>query len=194
MKIWGAHVVIASRSLEKLEDAAKNVSGSRELFALNMLDESAITKLISWMSRIDHLVLTAVADENKYRGRLTDLTVDEMEGSFDKFRRFFLVTRATVRQMPDDGSITLISGASALKPPREGMSVLAAVNAAVITFGQALALELSPIRVNVVAPGVVDTAVWSGEQRERIKGGRNRRTFPPDDSGNRRTLQKQWSS
>jgi NAD(P)-dependent dehydrogenase (short-subunit alcohol dehydrogenase family) len=100
---------------------------------------------------------------------LTDLTVDEMEGSFEKFRGFFLVTRAVVRQMPDDGSITLISGASALKAPREGMSVLAAVNAAVITFGRVLALELSPIRVNVVTPGVVDTAVWSGEQRERIK-------------------------
>jgi len=57
--------------------------------------------------------------------------------------------------MPENGSMTFISGASALKPPREGMSVLAAVNAAIITFARALALELAPIRVNAVTPGVV---------------------------------------
>ena len=92
-----------------------------------------------------------------------------MERSFDKFRGFFLVSRAAVPKLSQDGSITLVSGASALKVPREGMSVLAAVNAAVITFGRALALELSPVRVNVVTPGVVDTAVWDAEQRKRIK-------------------------
>lgn len=70
--------------------------------------------------------------------------------------------------MEKSGSITFVSGASALKPPREGMSVLAAVNAAIIAFGCAAALELAPIRVNVVTPGVVDTAVWDGERRGPI--------------------------
>lgn len=165
----GAHVVMVSRSMEKLNAAAPQLEGSREVHAVDMLDEAAIIDLFSRIAAVDHLVLTAVADENKRRGRLIGLTSDQMERSFDKFRGFFFVVRAAVPRMPANGSITLISGASALKPPREGMSVLAAVNASIITFGRALALELAPIRVNVVTPGVVDTAIWDGEQRQRIK-------------------------
>jgi NAD(P)-dependent dehydrogenase (short-subunit alcohol dehydrogenase family) len=165
----GAHVIMISRSTEKLVAAARDVHGSREMHALDMRDEAAIAELLSHIHTIDHLVLTAVADENKRQGRLTDLTVDQMERSFDKFRGFFLVARAAVKKISENGSITFISGASALKPPREGMSVLAAVNAAIITFARALALELAPIRVSVVTPGAVDTAVWDAEQRHRIK-------------------------
>ncbi len=54
------------------------------------------------------------------------------------------------------GSITLLSGVSAVKPP-EGFSILAATNAGVVSLGKVLGVELAPIRVNVVMPGVVDT-------------------------------------
>jgi NAD(P)-dependent dehydrogenase (short-subunit alcohol dehydrogenase family) len=165
----GAHVVLVSRSAEKLEAAAGQIVGSRETHAVNMLDEGEAGRLLSSIDTIDHLVLTAVADENKRRGRLTELTVEQMERSLDKFRGYFLVCRAAVPKMVKSGTITFVSGASALKPPREGMSVLAAVNAAIIAFAHALALEVAPIRVNVVTPGAVDTAVWDDKQRERIK-------------------------
>jgi len=165
----GAHVVMISRSLEKLEEAARTVDGSREMHAMDMLDEAAVADLLSKINTIDHLVLTAVADENKRRGRLRDLTMEQMERSFDKFRGYFLVARAASQKVAMKGSITFISGASALKPPRDGMSVLAAVNAAIVTFARALALELAPVRVNVVTPGVVDTGVWDAEQRLRTK-------------------------
>jgi NAD(P)-dependent dehydrogenase (short-subunit alcohol dehydrogenase family) len=165
----GAHCIMVSRSMGKLAVAAKEVDGSLEIHALDMLDEAGIADLISQIVTIDHLVMTAVADENKRTGRLADLTVEQMERSLDKFRGFFLVARGAIQKMPTNGSITLVSGASALKPPREGMSVLAAANAAIITFARALALELAPIRVNAVTPGVVDTAVWDVEQRGRIK-------------------------
>lgn len=110
-----------------------------------------------------------MADENQRRGRVTALTDEQFERSMDKFRGFFNVVRAAAPNMVERGSITLTSGDSAFKPPREGMSVLAGVNAAVASFGKALALELSPVRVNVVSPGVVDTPVWTDEQRTRIK-------------------------
>jgi NAD(P)-dependent dehydrogenase (short-subunit alcohol dehydrogenase family) len=45
-----------------------------------------------------------------------------------------------------------------------GISVIAAANSAVAVFGRALALELAPIRVNVVAPGLIeDTSIWSSQ-------------------------------
>jgi NAD(P)-dependent dehydrogenase (short-subunit alcohol dehydrogenase family) len=45
-----------------------------------------------------------------------------------------------------------------------GISVIAAANSAVAVFGRALALELAPIRVNVVAPGLIeDTSIWTSQ-------------------------------
>ncbi len=136
------------------------------------------------------MVLTAVADENKRRSRLSELSAEVMERSFDKFRGFFLVARAVVPKMAGNGSITFISGASALKPPRAGMSVLAAANSAILTFARALALELAPVRVNAVTPGVVDTSVWDAEQRAGIKAWAESEELParrfgqPDDIAN----------
>ena len=77
------------------------------------------------------------------------------------------VTRAAAPLLCQRGSGTLLSGTSAAKPP-EGFSVRAAVNAEIVTFGKALALELAPVRVNVVMPDLVD-APRHGEQREQIK-------------------------
>jgi NAD(P)-dependent dehydrogenase (short-subunit alcohol dehydrogenase family) len=61
-----------------------------------------------------------------------------------------------------------VTGASAVKPPREGFSVLAAASGSLISFGKALALELAPIRVNVLMSGVVDTKIHA-ERREQMK-------------------------
>jgi NAD(P)-dependent dehydrogenase (short-subunit alcohol dehydrogenase family) len=134
-----------------------------------MLDPGELAEVFATLPRVDHLVLTAVSDENQRRGPITQLTSDQMERSFDKLRGFFFSVRAAAPRMATRGSITLTSGASALKPPRTGMSVLAAANAGVIALGHALALELAPVRVNTITPGVVDTSVWSAADRSRLK-------------------------
>ncbi len=134
-----------------------------------MLDESAMQVAMRTVQSIDHLLVTAVADENQRRNPLSTLSAEQMERSLDKLRGFFFVTRAALPYMNARGSITLTSGASALRPPKQGMSVLAAVNASIVAFSHALALELAPIRVNTITPGVVDTPVWKYDDRERIK-------------------------
>src|SRR5690349_2505696 len=76
---------------------------------------------------IDHLVLTAVADELFSRAKISALTQDQVERTFDKLRGYVNIVRAAdVR-----GSLTLLTGASAVKPPREGFSVLAAASASI---------------------------------------------------------------
>jgi NAD(P)-dependent dehydrogenase (short-subunit alcohol dehydrogenase family) len=165
----GAEVVMVSRSLDRLSEAARKIPGKAIVHALDMLDAAGVTKLFAQLTRVDHLVLTAVANERQRQGNLVDLDQEQFEGSLDKFRGFFNITRAAVPKMAPRGSITLTSGDSAFKPSRHGMSVLAAVNGAIAAFGRALALELSPIRVNVISPGVVDTPLWSTAQREAMK-------------------------
>jgi NAD(P)-dependent dehydrogenase (short-subunit alcohol dehydrogenase family) len=165
----GAAVTMVSRSREKLLAAASSIAGDVNVVAADTLDEHAVGQALAALSRIDHLVLTAVADENKRRGPIAELTSDQMERSLDKLRGFFFSVRAAAPRMATRGSITMTSGASALKPPHTGMSVLAAGNASVIAFGHAVALELAPVRVNTITPGVVDTSVWSAAERSSIK-------------------------
>ncbi len=108
-------------------------------------------------------MLTAAGDELAWRGRITDLTTEQVERSLDKLRGYVNVARAAAPLMSERGSITLPSVTSVVKPP-EGFSVLAAVNAAVVSFGKALALEMAPVRVNVVMPDVVDTPRHAGNR------------------------------
>jgi NAD(P)-dependent dehydrogenase (short-subunit alcohol dehydrogenase family) len=113
-------------------------------------------------------VLTAVADELGSRAPIRELTNEQVERAFDKLRGFVNVTRAAVPKLSPRGSITLVTGASAVKPPRQGFSVLAAASGSLLSFGRALALELAPIRVNVLMSGVVDTKIHA-ERREQMK-------------------------
>ena len=58
------------------------------------------------------------------------------------------------------GSITFTSGIAAYRPAPRG-SAVAAVNGALASLAAALAVELGPIRINVVSPGWVDTPIWA---------------------------------
>jgi NAD(P)-dependent dehydrogenase (short-subunit alcohol dehydrogenase family) len=165
----GASVIMLSRSEEKLREAAKTLSGAPRIAAMDMLDRPAVARVIASIGALDHLVLTAAAEENARRAPITELNVEQVERSLDKLRGFINVTQAAAPNIRERGSIVLFSGASAVKPPRQGMSVLAAVNASIVSFGKAAALELAPIRVNVVMPGVVDTGVWPSETREKLR-------------------------
>jgi NAD(P)-dependent dehydrogenase (short-subunit alcohol dehydrogenase family) len=66
------------------------------------------------------------------------------------------------------GSIVFISGFSAWKPV-PGTALIAAVDSALAGFCRSLAVELAPIRVNVMAPGVVETLMWEGVPEQQRK-------------------------
>ncbi|WP_437313067.1 SDR family oxidoreductase [Sorangium sp. So ce385] len=164
----GASVVMLSRSQSRLDEAAESVVGTRRAIAMDMLDAGAVDRVIGSIGAVDHLVLTAVADELASRAPIGAMTGEQVERSFDKLRGFVNVLRAAAPRLREGGSVTLVAGASAVKPPREGFSVLAAASGAILSFGKALSLELAPIRVNVLMSGVVDTAIHAG-RREQMK-------------------------
>lgn len=165
----GAHVIMLSRSQSRLDEAAESVTGgTRQAIAMDMLDPGAVDRVMGSIGAVDHLVLTAVAGELASRAPISELTGEQVERSFDKLRGFVNVVRAAAPRLRERGSVTLVAGASAVKPPREGFSVLAAASGAILSFGKALALELAPIRVNVLMSGVVDTAIHAG-RREQMK-------------------------
>ncbi len=160
----GAKVTLLGRSPEKLHTARESIGHDADARVLDMLDEAAVNRVFRQLPSVDHLVLTAAADENANRAPFQQLDTARAQHSFSKFWGYFFVSRAAAGRIAKDGTITLFSGESAFKPPKEGMSVLSAVNGAVATFARALAAELAPVRVNAISPGIVNTGVWGEEQ------------------------------
>ncbi|NJR49756.1 MAG: SDR family oxidoreductase [Leptolyngbyaceae cyanobacterium CSU_1_3] len=156
----GAIVIMCSRSIDKLNHARETILGNVEVIAVDVTQESDVINLFAQIDSLDHLIITAATNELENRERFTELSTDKAQRSFDKFWGHFYAAREAAPKIALGGSITFFSGLSAFKPAKQGMAVLAAVNGAIATLGRSLALELAPIRVNVVAPGVVDTAVW----------------------------------
>ncbi|WP_080875312.1 SDR family oxidoreductase [Oceanobacillus timonensis] len=162
----GAEVVIAGRSQEKLQQAKKEIGSNITAYSLDFTIEKEVQAFFEKIGKLDSLVVTAgIATYGNFTE--TDSAQDRQlfEG---KFWGQYHATKYAVPYLPEDGSITLFSGVVAFKA-MEGASALGAVNAAISSLGQTLALELAPLRVNVVSPGVIDTPSRYGMPEEERK-------------------------
>lgn len=167
----GAEVIIASRSAEKLAAAKKSLDGKVEAYELDFRSEEKAAELFGKVGAFDHLVVTAGEGA---MGVFTDLPVANVREAFDsKFWGQYITVRAALPFLKETGSVTLTSGVYGIRPP-QGASTLAAINSAVDGLARGLAMDLSPIRVNVVSPGIVDTPLYGGMpagQRESMYTG-----------------------
>ena len=165
----GAHVLLASRSVDALERTRAGLSDSAasSVIVMDYLDPTSIVAALASFERIDHVVIPAVADENKKRGPFLQLPLETMKASFDKFWGQVHVLRVVVPKISTGGSATLFASIAGISPTAgsSGLSVMNGVQAAIIQLGRSLALELAPVRINVIAPGVVLTNVWTEAQR-----------------------------
>lgn len=157
----GAHVVMVSRSADKLAQARREVSGDAETRSASMLDEESLRQLFAQIKTLDHLVVTAVADEIQLLSPLADMSTEAAQRGMEKFWGAFFVTRAAIPHLTSHGSITLTSSVSIFNPSKGGLSVMSAASGAVAVFTRTLAAELAPIRVNAIAPGNVNTGVYA---------------------------------
>ncbi len=168
----GANVLLASRTrstLEAIRDRLPDPSRAAVL-PMDYLEPDSVNSALTNVRNIDHVLISAVADENKKRGAFLELDEDTMRASFDKFWGQVNVARAVVPRMTKRGSLTLLSSVAGLAPSGadSGLSVMNGVQAAVIQTGKSLARELAPLRVNVIAPGVVLTKVWKDDERRSL--------------------------
>jgi NAD(P)-dependent dehydrogenase (short-subunit alcohol dehydrogenase family) len=135
---------------------------------------------------LDHIVSTASA---RARGRLQDLQRDAVRASFDtKVIGPLMLAKHLGPRINEGGSLVLFSGAAAFKIA-VGTLAVAITNGAADTLTRSLAVELAPIRVIAISPGVIDTGAWDalGETAKAElfadQGGRNPagRIGTPDD-------------
>jgi NAD(P)-dependent dehydrogenase (short-subunit alcohol dehydrogenase family) len=153
-------VVIASRSAEKLR-AASDWIGGAEWLRFDVSDEGSVADALRSAGQFDHVLVSSgsVAPGAVPGGS----TVKAKAGFANKFWGAYHV--AAHAGIATGGSLTLISGVFAERP-QKGFVAASCVNAAVEALARALALELAPVRVNVVSPGLVDTPLWDGMTAE----------------------------
>ncbi|MFJ8494997.1 SDR family oxidoreductase [Streptomyces sp. NPDC094038] len=156
----GARVVVASRRQESVDAALKTLPEDAEGQVLDATDEDALRAFFARIGPFDHLVYTAG----------DSLLLETVAGTDIARARGFLDTRlwgayAAVKygagSIRPGGSVVLTTG-TAGRRPMPGSSVASALCGAMESLTRALAVELAPLRINVVSPGVVRTELWRG--------------------------------
>jgi len=163
----GANVRAVGRSKERVDALSKNYPDI-EFSCLDTHDTPALNKFLESGTPVHHVV-SAATGGNRTIAPFMDQSEDQFREAFGKFWGYCNVVRQCVPHLATDGSITLVSGTPARKC-NPGMSSISSVGAAVEALTRALALELAPLRVNVVAPGLIDTAMFDhfGENKTAI--------------------------
>jgi NAD(P)-dependent dehydrogenase (short-subunit alcohol dehydrogenase family) len=156
----GAHVTIASRNQEKLDASAAEIKSSMgsivDTAVLDTGDEAAVERFFAETGPFDHVVVSAAQTPG---GPARTLALADAYAAMDsKFWGAYRVARAA--KITDGGSLTLISGFLSVRPSKSSV-LQGAINAALEALARGLALELSPVRVNAVSPGMIATPLWS---------------------------------
>lgn len=157
----GAEVIVTGRDEERLAAVKDRVAAAEQV---DGTDAGAVTAFFERVGDFDHLVL-AFSPGALGLGPLAEVDLADVRGAFEG--KLFGYLHA-VRKARVTGSVTMVSAVSA-RAALPGTVALAAVNGAIERIVSPLAAELSPVRVNAVSPGVVDTAWWSflpAESRE----------------------------
>jgi NAD(P)-dependent dehydrogenase (short-subunit alcohol dehydrogenase family) len=153
----GARVVIGGRSAPRLRAAAERIGGRVETHTLDITEEPSVAAFFDAVGSLDHLVITAAGAA---MGSFLELELAAARRFFDsKFWGPYAVARSAAPRLSRYGSITFFSGAAGSRAT-PGFACGSAINAAIEMLVRTLAVELAPVRVNTISPGLVDTPVW----------------------------------
>ncbi|MFE9323109.1 SDR family oxidoreductase [Nocardia sp. NPDC052278] len=155
----GAEVVIAGRNEERLAAALAELGPQVTGKVVDARAENELAQLFSDVGPVDHVVVTVTGPSGTTPFR--ELGLDHLQAHVSgKLLPHVATIQAALPHLAHEGSITLVSAASA-GGAMPTTAALAAVNAGVEAIVPVLAVELAPVRVNAVSPGVIDTEWWS---------------------------------
>jgi NAD(P)-dependent dehydrogenase (short-subunit alcohol dehydrogenase family) len=154
----GARVVIVSSREARVKEAVAKVPRS-EGHVADLRSESAIRALFDRVGPLDHLVYTA--GEELLLAPLAELDLGRARHFFElRYWGALAAVKAASPRIARGGSVVLTGGLAAHRP-HPGFAIGSSVCGAMEALTRALAVELAPIRVNIVTPGFVDTELWA---------------------------------
>ena len=155
----GERVVITGRDAERCDGIAAGISATVGTCVLDLAEPESIVQSLESVGAVDRLVLAAIErDQNTVAdydlARALRLVTLKLVGYTE-------VVHALTGRLSGDASILLFGG-QALRRPYPGSTTITTVNGGVEGLVRTLAVQLAPIRVNGVHPGVVgDTPEWA---------------------------------
>ena len=155
----GAYVIAGGRTVAKLEETAVAAGGSCEIRVVDAASEEEVAAFFDEVGPFDHLVSTASGGAS---GAIADVRRADIERAMAaKLWAPIHLVRHGAPRIAADGSFTFFSGIRGARPAPRG-SITSLVNGGLEAFARAMAVELGPVRVNVISPGVVDSGpFWS---------------------------------
>jgi NAD(P)-dependent dehydrogenase (short-subunit alcohol dehydrogenase family) len=149
----GANVVLTGRDPKRLEDAAREL-GALSSAAFDATDFERLDRFFDELpTPIDHVMVTA---GSPYYARLADIDFARAHREADEHLWLPLhVARRAVGKVRAGGTLLFMGGTGGRRPAAGALVV--AFTAASPALVKALALELAPVRVNLIAPGFVDS-------------------------------------
>ncbi|MGN6634670.1 MAG: SDR family oxidoreductase [Oryzihumus sp.] len=173
----GADVILTGRTPDRLTEAALEL-GAQRTAAFDANDAAALERfLLGLPTPIDHVMVTAGGP--RY-GPLLEMDPAEVGEAITGHAVLALrVARNVAGRMRPGGTLLLMGGTGGRRV-RRGLGIVSAATAALPPFTAALALELAPVRVNLIAAGFVDTPLSASLLGDRLEERREelRATLP----------------
>jgi NAD(P)-dependent dehydrogenase (short-subunit alcohol dehydrogenase family) len=168
----GRDVVITGRDPHRAEEVARELGGGATGLGFDLAEPERIGEALAQIRPIRHLVLAAIErDDNRVRDfdikgaiRLTTL----------KLVGYAEIVHQVADRLTPDASILLFGG-GAKDRPYPGSTTVSTVNGGILGLTRTLAIELAPIRVNSIHPGIVeDSPFWIEKPPDVLEGFRVR--------------------
>jgi NAD(P)-dependent dehydrogenase (short-subunit alcohol dehydrogenase family) len=184
----GAQVLIASRDAEKIAEAAKTIGATSAV--IDVRDEDNVAEFFKDNGAFDHIAFTAGDWDGIVPGALADLDLGKAgERLTTRFWGAVAVAKHGATRLPPGGSYTITNGMLARRP-RKGLPMVTAGACAVEGLALGLAVDLAPVRVNCVCPGLIETEMWDKfpeGYRDRLMAMAQKQLVPrpgqPDEAG-----------
>lgn len=161
----GAEVSIVSSNKRRVDQALKELPGNAKGYAVDLGKENNIRDFFSGTGTFDHLVYTA--GENIQLIYLKDIEMSKARDFFNlRYWGAYTAIKYGASHINAGGSVNLIGGIASPRPGA-GWSLAGSICAAMEGLTRAMAVELAPVRVNLVAPGVVKTNLWDSMPEEQ---------------------------
>lgn len=154
----GAWVTIVSSNQQRLSTALESLPAGSKGVVTDLGNENQVQQFFNSFGRLDHLVYTA--GEALSLGNISDTVVTDARNFFNV--RYWGALTAVKYGAPfinAGGSVVLTGGIAGARPGK-GWAIAASICSAMEGFTRAMAIELAPIRVNIVVPGLVKTDLW----------------------------------
>jgi NAD(P)-dependent dehydrogenase (short-subunit alcohol dehydrogenase family) len=155
----GAILTIVSGNSQRIQEALQGLPANAAGCTVDLREEKNIARFFAASGNFDHIVYTA--GENLTLHTMVETDIDDARSFFNiRYWGAFAVVKYGAPHINSNGSINLTGGIAGARPGK-GWSVASSICGMMEGLTRALAVELAPVRVNCVVPGLINTNLWN---------------------------------